>query len=221
MYGLDNNSGISVMPDIAPTTSPVPLWFTEGGANQSPSYPGQDWHNMMQGELLNVVKESGLVPNKADHKQVAAAIRAMIANSANVVPVGVPLPWPTSVAPSGWLKCNGATFDKAKYPLLAAAYPSGILPDLRGEWIRGWDDGRGVDAGRTLLSAQASTRIENVLDTTLIPYPSTVFGIQDAENFTSGAANSVGGISFSGNSVRTSYRVRVRNLAFNYIVRAA
>nr|WP_267239303.1 phage tail protein [Pantoea ananatis] len=47
--------------------------------------------------------------------------------------------------PSGWLKCNGAAFSAADYPLLAKAYPSLKLPDLRGEFIRGWDDGRGVD----------------------------------------------------------------------------
>ncbi len=64
--------------------------------------------------------------------------------------------------PDGWLKCNGATFDKAKYPKLAVAYPSGSLPDLRGEFLRGWDDGRGVDTGRALLSLQAhSLQIHN------------------------------------------------------------
>ncbi|HAM9793327.1 TPA: phage tail protein [Escherichia coli] len=70
------------------------------------------------------------------------------------IPVGFPLPWPQATPPGGWLKCNGATFDKAKYPKLAAAYPGGTLPDLRGEFLRGWDDGRGVDAGRTILTAQ-------------------------------------------------------------------
>ncbi|WP_440866546.1 phage tail protein [Symbiopectobacterium purcellii] len=67
---------------------------------------------------------------------------------------GIPLPYPGDVAPSGWLKCNGQAFDKTAYPILAELYPSGHLPDLRGEFIRGADDGRGVDAGRALLSAQ-------------------------------------------------------------------
>ncbi len=49
--------------------------------------------------------------------------------------------------PTGWLKCNGAAFSSEKYPKLAKAYPTNKLPDLRGEFIRGWDDGRGVDAG--------------------------------------------------------------------------
>ncbi|HCY3301501.1 TPA: phage tail protein [Escherichia coli] len=73
----------------------------------------------------------------------------------SALPVGVPIPWPSATPPTGWLKCNGAAFDKVKYPNLAKAYPSGKLLDLRGEFIRGWDDGRGIDAGRALLSIQA------------------------------------------------------------------
>ncbi|OON40760.1 phage tail protein [Izhakiella australiensis] len=70
------------------------------------------------------------------------------------IPAGFPLPWPKATPPEGWLKCNGSVFDKAKYPKLAAVYPSGALPDLRGEFLRGWDDGRGVDGGRVILSSQ-------------------------------------------------------------------
>ncbi|EGT4306136.1 phage tail protein [Cronobacter sakazakii] len=69
-------------------------------------------------------------------------------------PVGFPLPWPQAAPPDGWLKCNGAAFDKVKYPKLAVAYPAGVLPDLRGEFLRGWDDSRGVDSGRALMTRQ-------------------------------------------------------------------
>ncbi len=72
----------------------------------------------------------------------------------SALPVGVPVPWPSATPPTGWLKCNGAAFSSEKYPNLAKAYPTLKLPDLRGEFIRGWDDGRGVDAGRALLSIQ-------------------------------------------------------------------
>ncbi|EBV2431158.1 tail fiber protein, partial [Salmonella enterica subsp. enterica serovar Typhimurium] len=72
----------------------------------------------------------------------------------SALPVGVPVPWPSATPPEGWLKCNGAAFSSEMYPNLAQAYPTNKLPDLRGEFIRGWDDGRGVDAWRTLLSAQ-------------------------------------------------------------------
>ncbi|HFV5328740.1 TPA: phage tail protein, partial [Escherichia coli] len=64
----------------------------------------------------------------------------------SALPVGVPVPWPSATPPTGWLKCNGAAFSAEEYPELAKVYPTNKLPDLRGEFIRGWDDGRGVDA---------------------------------------------------------------------------
>ncbi|WP_258057130.1 phage tail protein [Escherichia coli] len=72
----------------------------------------------------------------------------------SALPVGVPVPWPSATPPTGWLKCNGAAFSSEMYPNLAKAYPTNKLPDLRGEFIRGWDDGRGIDAARALLSIQ-------------------------------------------------------------------
>ncbi|EFA3715623.1 phage tail protein [Escherichia coli] len=72
----------------------------------------------------------------------------------SALPVGVPVPWPSATPPTGWLKCNGADFSAEEYPELAKAYPTNKLPDLRGEFIRGWDDGRGADNGRVLLSTQ-------------------------------------------------------------------
>ncbi|WP_045014792.1 phage tail protein, partial [Escherichia coli] len=87
-------------------------------------------------------------------KDVAGLLAYLGLGEGSALPVGVPVPWPSATPPTGWLKCNGAAFDKVKYPHLATAYPSGKLPDLRGEFIRGWDDGRGIDAGRALLSIQ-------------------------------------------------------------------
>ena len=79
----------------------------------------------------------------------------------SALPVGVPVPWPLETPPTGWLKCNGAAFSSEKYPKLAKAYPTNKLPDLRGEFIRGWDDGRGVDAGRALLNWQPHTILDH------------------------------------------------------------
>lgn len=72
-------------------------------------------------------------------------------------PVGIPQPWPSTTPPNGWLICNGQSFNLSQYPLLAKAYPSGKLPDLRGSFIRGLDQGRGIDSGRTVLSDQRSS----------------------------------------------------------------
>ncbi|HIB0269437.1 TPA: phage tail protein, partial [Escherichia coli] len=81
----------------------------------------------------------------------------------SALPVGVPVPWPTATPPAGWLKCDGRAFTKEQYPVLARAYPTLRLPDLRGEFIRGWDDGRGVDTRRSLLSGQTATFIRTAL----------------------------------------------------------
>lgn len=75
--------------------------------------------------------------------------------------IGIPIPYPLSSVPTGCLAMNGQRFDKARYPKLGQKYPSGQLPDLRGEFVRGWDNGRGVDAQRVLLSAQGDA-IRNI-----------------------------------------------------------
>ncbi|HBA9457678.1 TPA: phage tail protein [Escherichia coli] len=87
-------------------------------------------------------------------KDVAGLLAYLGLGEGSALPVGVPVPWPSATPPTGWLKCNGAAFSAEEYPELAKAYPTNKLPDLRGEFIRGWDDGRGVDAGRALLSLQ-------------------------------------------------------------------
>lgn len=165
MYALDNKSGVSVMPEIkSQVSSPdEPLWFTEGGNGVAPSYPGADWFNIVQAELLNVIKAGALGANKTDLNQLAIAIQSMIdkTNASNLtlkkILIGIPFPYPLSAVPSGCLAFNGQAFNKTTYPILAQKYPSGVLPDLRAEFIRGWDNGRGVDSGRGLLIAQSDT----------------------------------------------------------------
>lgn len=59
-------------------------------------------------------------------------------------PVGAPIPWPSDVTPTGYALMQGQPFDKAVYPLLAIAYPAGIIPDMRGQTIKGKPNGRAV-----------------------------------------------------------------------------
>ncbi|AXY36129.1 hypothetical protein CEQ20_18660 [Yersinia pseudotuberculosis] len=75
------------MPPVAPAVSPTPLWFTEGGAGQSPSYPGQDWFNMFQAEHLNVLADAGISPDKSKLNQLATAIKKLIATGLPEIPV--------------------------------------------------------------------------------------------------------------------------------------
>ncbi|HFK3640953.1 TPA: phage tail protein, partial [Escherichia coli] len=144
-----------------------------------------DYFDMLQEELCSVVETSGASLEKARHDQLLTALRALLLSRKNpfgdiksdgtvktalenlglgegsALPVGVPVPWPSATPPTGWLKCNGAPFSAEEYPKLAKAYPKLKLPDLRGEFIRGWDDGRGVDSARLLLSSQAASILEH------------------------------------------------------------
>uniref|UniRef100_UPI001BD47A82 phage tail protein n=1 Tax=Photorhabdus heterorhabditis TaxID=880156 RepID=UPI001BD47A82 len=146
-------------------------------------------------------------------------------------PVGSPIPWPLQNVPAGYLACNGQSFNKTQYSQLAVAYPSGVLPDLRGEFIRGWDDSRGVDPGRVCGSWQEDA-LQNI--TGSIGMRKGVEGPQAAGAFTaifkkiadSGHTGENWGVSgdwnFNASRVaRTANETRPRNIAFNYIVRAA
>ncbi|MBV4411318.1 hypothetical protein J0B02_00400 [Enterobacteriaceae bacterium YMB-R22] len=82
MFHLDNNSGVSSMPAVGAMQDSSTRWFTEGAGNQSPSWPGQDWFNIVQAELLNVLTESGITPVKTQFNQLALAIRKIISNDA-------------------------------------------------------------------------------------------------------------------------------------------
>jgi hypothetical protein len=75
----------------------------------------------------------------------------------NSVPVGMILPYWGSVAPAGYLPCSGQTVTSGTFPELVAFLGGGasqVIPDLRGEFLRGWDNGRGTDLGRAIKTAQ-------------------------------------------------------------------
>ncbi|XAO14746.1 tail fiber protein [Escherichia phage JM17] len=59
-------------------------------------------------------------------------------------PIGAPIPWPTDTPPEGYAIMEGQTFDKSAYPKLAVAYPTGTIPDMRGQTIKGKPSGRAV-----------------------------------------------------------------------------
>ncbi|WP_236491039.1 phage tail protein, partial [Escherichia coli] len=162
----------------------------------------------------------------------------------SALPVGVPVPWPSATPPTGWLKCNGAAFSSEKYPNLAKVYPTLKLPDLRGEFIRGWDDSRGIDTGRSLLSGQTATFIRTALqdyygvDLTTNVKVGIAYATADSVITVGNPANPKAGDNSdyvpasSDNSITGTQRtaednftgawisMRPRNVAFNYIVRA-
>lgn len=74
MFHIDNKSGVVVMPPVKEKLSDTPLFFTEGGNGVPPSWPGADWFNIVQSELLNILLLAGVVPDKADSAQIAGLI---------------------------------------------------------------------------------------------------------------------------------------------------
>ncbi|ENR7831165.1 tail fiber protein, partial [Escherichia coli] len=158
----------------------------------------------------------------------------------SALPVGVPVPWPSATPPTGWLKCNGAAFSAVEYPKLAKAYPTNKLPDLRGEFIRGWDDGRGVDSGRSLLSVQNSLSFDHRhflptaygsggdgLMSAVFNDDNSAMSYYPAGTNEYNASPSSGAIlqTYSARNTNGSDKFgnesRPRNISFNYIVRAA
>ncbi|EMO0706887.1 phage tail protein [Escherichia coli] len=171
--------------------------------------------------------------NGSDIENVSVFLQNLGLGEGSALPVGVPVPWPSATPPTGWLKCNGAAFSAEEYPELAKAYPTNKLPDLRGEFIRGWDDGRGVDSGRGLLSLQSSQNLSHSHDDlgsmggsavgvpgTTSVYAKKYYGSNEGYQTRpaggwSGSASGLTSLESGGNESRP------RNVAFNYIVRAA
>ncbi len=93
-----------------------------------------------------------------------AVTRKFMFDNAGNVPSGAILMWPAVFAPNGWLECDGAAISRSVYSelfgVIGTEFGAGNgsttfnLPDLRGEFIRGWDHGRGVDSGREMGEGQ-------------------------------------------------------------------
>lgn len=137
----------------------------------------------------------------------------------NSIPVGMILPYWGSVAPSGYLPCSGQTVTSASFPDLVTFLGGGstaVLPDLRGEFLRGWDNGRGVDPGRAIGTFQ----FDIIKQTALNAGSLMVTGGTGTS-----ALISVGGTNYiSRNSseytVGTGTETRPRNIAVLYCIKA-
>ncbi|EFE0691730.1 TPA: phage tail protein [Escherichia coli] len=161
---------------------------------------------------------------------------ALIANlrlGAGAPAIGIPFFWPSSAMPNTvmtewadmvFLKFNGATFSATTYPKLALVFPGLVLTESRGEFIRIWDDGRGVDAGRGLLSAQGHTyqsHSHRLLMSAGSAGTGNVIGIDSSLNGTlTYNINQPGGGQLRAIEDTGDTETRPRNIAFNFLVRA-
>ena len=252
MYFVDNNSAVPVMPAPGPVVSTTPTFFTEGGSGVPPTYPGPDWFNIIQSELLNFLIKAGINPDKTDHTQLYTAMKKLflsrthpfsdikadgadaiqealsnlgLGDVVSMAKYGCPLigqlvDWPLAQMPHEiwpdmkmeFIPYMGQTFDGTKYPLLAQLHPTLQLPaDMRGQFVRGWDKGRGIDPTRALLSGQTDA---------IKTHNHTAIGMV----YSYGWAANGPGKDYGNGTVTTSStggtETRPVNIAWNQIVRA-
>lgn len=137
--------------------------------------------------------------------------------------VGIPYIWHSDTLPKDAFWCDGSSFDKAKYPLLAMVYPSGKVPDYRGVVLRMRDRGKGYDPNRTLGSFQ-NDAIRNITGTFIATYtgnPVTgCFYNSNQKGHTKQRTDWDGqSITFDASRVvPTASENRMKNIAVNYIV---
>ncbi|MFW6750375.1 phage tail protein [Pseudomonas glycinae] len=170
-----------------------------------------------------------------------AALTAELEKMKSAVPVGALMPFPAGVVPPGYLEADGSLFQDALYPHLAAYLNKKFniagddasytrLPDTRGEFLRGWDHGRGVDAGRALGSYQLDA-LQNITGSmTASNGVQLAGGAYGAFNIqTNGAVSLPGGgatnapisMVFDASRVaRTSTETRPHNLAVMWCIKA-
>lgn len=170
------------------------------------------------------IKSDGTVPTALENLGLGEGAPA----------IGVPFFWPSAAMPNtvidSWssmvfLKFNGAKFSATDYPVLAKVFPSLVLPEARGDFIRIWDDGRGVDGGRTLLSAQdfAQQRITGNFMGGAMGSSGSIKAGALVNSYTNYGATSQDLQHFSIDSAietKTASETRPRNIAFNFLVRA-
>lgn len=148
--------------------------------------------------------------------------------------IGVPIPWPIEQMPQEiWPDCGmvffgvGNSFDTGLYPKLAALYPSGVITDVRGKFIRAMDNGAGVDPGRVALSSQKGSivlgeTVDRVGSFSRMQNIKPTYFDQSSDPTQIAVSSAPGNINNT-QPVSSDYigTVRPANVAFYFIVRAA
>lgn len=159
--------------------------------------------------------------NLADIPDKAAALNNLGTLSSsdimmNAVPIGTVISFYGPVAPVGYIPCNGQTINSGTFPDLVTflgGTTSAVVPDLRGEFLRGWDNGRGVDIGRNIRSTQAddfkSHTHAQTYGATSVGGAVALFTTNVTTGTTSSFTQSVGGV-----------ETRPRNVAVLYCIKA-
>lgn len=130
--------------------------------------------------------------------------------------------WPGEVAPSGTLELNGSSFDSEEYPQLYELLGTDVLPDFRGEFVRGWGHGRDVagQSSRGILTAEDGSKVLGTVGVSATIYtPNTSMGSQfdSSGSETVGLGRNVG----LGGSFAVPYGIiRPRNISVMFVIQA-
>lgn len=174
-------------------------------------------------------------PTTGSHLTNKTYVDAQIPAATSLVPSGSVTLFAASTVPSGWLECNGAAVSRTTYAALFAiigtTWGAGdgsttfTLPDLRGEFVRGWDHGKGTDSGRALASSQLDA-LQNITGTFDLNRSGAISPTGAFQTTNISGASVTGGstngdrVTFNASLVaRTSTETRPRNIALMYIIK--
>lgn len=130
--------------------------YHEGGDNDStgPLIKDFGWEFNRTGDFISPGKlgagtvrigtDGNITGGSGNFANLNSTIESLKTDIVSSYPIGAPIPWPTDTPPEGYAIMEGQTFDADLYPKLAAVYPSGTLPDMRGQTIKGKPSGRAV-----------------------------------------------------------------------------
>ncbi|MFV1850554.1 MAG: phage tail protein [Thalassospira sp.] len=199
-------------------------------------------NNAVECEILNVIQGAGIWPDCDDKTQLFQAIEILIAGGGSgggVIAgseIGAVSAFAMPTPPEGWLVCDGAAISRTDYADLFAAigtvWGAGDeistfnLPDLRGEFVRGFDAGRGVDVDRVFGSCQLDQMQGHIHSFNVAAnFPNTGFsvqGLRDGDAVQETTVDNVGVAKTDGvNGIpRVGQETRPRNIAMTYAIKA-
>lgn len=183
-----------------------------------PDYFGQS-PDGYQKPLYGANNFSDVIDKPAALVNLGAASADDVLKAAN--PIGTIIAFYGSVAPYGYLPCSGQIISNSTFPSLVSflgGTTSATLPDMRGEFLRGWDNGRGIDVGRTVRSWQADAFASHSHVQTYYP----TGGAAANRNLGDSVGNVSGAASTSNNSTLAtgSSETRPRNISVLYCIKA-